>query len=100
MGTNLHKHKRTIHLALKILLVLRGGQRKNNITVEFLLSPPPPPPPPSTINNERSLIQVNKFNSKNECGFTSKQPKNVCVTTAAYCSQSNSNCLTLPVCQP
>ena len=34
--------------ALKILLVLRGGQRKN-ITVEFLLSPP------CTINNEQSL---------------------------------------------
>jgi hypothetical protein len=27
--------------ALKILLVLRGGQRKNIITVEFLLSLPP-----------------------------------------------------------
>ena len=34
--------------SLKILLVLRGGQRKN-ITVEFLLSPP------CTINNEQSL---------------------------------------------
>jgi hypothetical protein len=26
--------------ALKMLLVLRGGQRKNIINVEFLLSPP------------------------------------------------------------
>jgi hypothetical protein len=36
--------------ALKILLVLRGGQRKNIITVEFLLTVSP-----CTINNEQSL---------------------------------------------
>jgi hypothetical protein len=35
--------------ALNILLVLRGGQRKNIITVEFPLSLP------CTINNEQSL---------------------------------------------
>jgi hypothetical protein len=39
--------------ALEILLILRGGQRKNIITVQFLLSPP------CTINNEQSLKSIN-----------------------------------------
>ena len=46
------------------------------------------------------IIQVNKFNSKDESGFISKQPRNVHVITAANCSQSNSNCLTWTVCRP